>query len=42
MKLFPMFGDIFLPGDPRKSSDVSRRLEAERMSQSAWSYDIRK
>ena len=28
-----------LPGDPRKSSDVFRRLEAERMSQSAWNLD---
>ena len=28
-----------IPGYPRKSSDVFRRLEAERMSQSAWNLD---
>ena len=31
---------VSLPGGPRKSSDVSRRLEAEQMSQKAWSFDI--
>ena len=29
-----------IPGDPRNSSDISQRLEAQRMSQSVWSFDI--
>ena len=33
-------GLLVLPGDPRKSSDVSWGLETERMSQNAWSFDI--
>ena len=39
-----IFNDILekVPGDLRKSSDVSRCLEVERMSQSAWSFNIQK